>query len=190
MIRTLLVVGLLACATGCTAPGPADGTGASAEIETLSPQLAQSIIEASELFSKKETTLHALEWQMDFGKEENLWAIHKEPAPNGRTAVTVEILEGAEGWIASAEYFSGGVVPLNLAQPVSPTVVAIESIEDAEYPQMKEVRFTWAYSDTPDFLARLKPQLHGGPYVGQVRIQFQEDSWEVVGRVRTTGIPL
>ena len=154
----------------------------------LTPELAREVIGASPEFRLAESRVHVLEWQLAPGEEAGLWAIRKTKEGQ-RTRITVEVLD-ASPWLARAEYFAGGVVPLHLREPISRRVVDIEEMTDAEYPQMKEVRFTWQYVGSPADLHALRPELIGGPYPARVRVQFQEDSWKVVGAVRESRIAL
>jgi len=154
----------------------------------LTPELAREVIEVSPEFRLEESRVHVLEWQLAPGEEAGLWAIRKTPE-GGRTRITVEVLE-ASPWLERAEYFAGGVVPLHLREPISRRVVDIVEMADAEYPQMKEVRFTWQYVGSPEDLHALRPELTGGPYPARARVQFQEDSWKVVGSLRESRIAL
>lgn len=180
-----------ACALGCATERPAgDAVDGSAAFPELTPHVAREIIESSPDFRLRESTVHALEWQMAFGEDENLWAIRKIRVPDGRMQIRVEVLDGARDWLDRAEYFSGGVVPMHLSRPITRRIVEVVAIRDAEFPQMKEVRFTWDYSETPEPLQRLKPELTAGPYEATARLQFQEDDWKMVGHLRESRIRL
>jgi len=189
-IATVWAVALLACAAGCATPDSPQATATAPDADELTPEAARAIIEASSAFPIKEKTVHLLEWQMNGGDEAGLWAIRRTPEKSGKTRVTVEVLDNARDWLESAEYFAGGVVPLHLRRPITRRFVEVVRIDDADFPQMKEVSFTWRYADVPAELLKIIPELGGGPFPARARIQFQGQAWRLVGHIRDSRISL
>lgn len=150
---------------------------------TLTEEAAREAIEHSVRFESHEQIVHLLEWQSNSKDAAQLIRIHKSQGAAG-LLVEVEILPEGEPYIRSAEYFSGGIIPLTLVHPLVRRVVEINSIRDTDQEGMKEVSFAWDWKDVPEVLGRMKPELADGPRPGKAWVQLQDNQWHVIGNVR------
>ncbi len=173
----------------CSCGSPEPPTVAQADPELLTEREIRDAIQGDADFGTPESTLHLLEWQVADPAHADLWRITRTEEPDG-IRVRVEILPDGESLFRSAEYYAGGVVPLELARPLARRLTEVRQVTDGDYPGLKEVEFAWEWVDVPDLLVKLKPNLLEGPFRGTARIQFQEDSWEVIGRVRDYQVKL
>ena len=178
-------------AVGCAgeAPTPAPAV-MGPENPNFDTDVAVQLIQSSPDFGAGDSRITVLERNMMAGEEQGLWSFNRRRTDDGYRRVDVELSPEARTWIESAEYNVGGIIRLLLTDPLTRSIVEVDEVTDAEWPLMKEVRFHWKYDPVPDSMAQLKPELIGGPYRGVARLQYQIDTWRIVGTVRDFQIPL
>ena len=138
----LAALGFLAFAA-CAAPSQDSPTNeVTRRSVTLTEKAALSAIEQSERFETLELRINLLEWQTNSKDAAQLLRIHKSEDSDG-LHVEVEILPDGQPYFESAEYFSGGIIPVTLVHPLVRRVVEITSIRDTDQEGLKEVSFAW-----------------------------------------------